>query len=56
MKTIKPGNPFVLAAYPGVGRYPWVIYDYHSWISNPNYNRNIKGKHFTSWFLFDEMI
>lgn len=40
------GRP-VLAIYPGVGKVNFVYNDYHSKVSNPNYSRNIKGKHFT---------
>ena len=38
----------MLAAYPGVGRFSWVINDYHPFVSNPSFSRNEKGKHFTS--------
>ena len=35
-----------LAAYPAVGRSPFVMNDYHSRLVNPGYVRNSKGKHF----------
>ena len=36
-----------LAAYPAVGRSPFVMNDYHSRLVNPGYVRNSKGKHFS---------
>ena len=37
-----------IAAYPAVGKLNFVYNDYHPKVANPNYSRNIKGKHFTS--------
>lgn len=42
------GGAFTLAAYPAVGKLNFVYNDYHPKVANPNYSRNIKGKHFTS--------
>jgi len=39
----------ILAIYPGVIRPEFIYNDYHSKVSNPNYSRNLKGKHFTRW-------
>lgn len=45
---LSEAGPLAIAQYPAVGSMPWVMNDYHPKVSNPNYSRNEKGKHFTS--------
>jgi hypothetical protein len=44
---LSEAGSMTLAAYPAVGRSPFIINDYHSRLVNQNYSRNVKGKHFT---------
>lgn len=45
-----------MARYPAVGKLNFVYNDYHPKPANAGYSRNIKGKHFTSWFGYRSIL
>ena len=44
---LSQAGSITLAAYPAVGKSPFIMNDYHPHLVNPGYSRNTKGKHFT---------